>query len=274
MEIKLNNLFYIKDDNIILDNISYTFKKNKITSIINYNDNTTNLFNLMCVLDKPSSGSLKIDNYIINNSSKINNYQKLRFEIGYVFKDYNNFFIQETVCDEISFGMKQYGYKLKNIDKHIDEALKLVGLSLEYKNRFINTLSSGEKVQVELAAILSVNPKIILIDDIINYLDIKNRNNLIKILKKLKNKYNKTIIISTTDIEFVNKISDNVILLSNKIIKEGNRKDIFSETLLLEKNSIDKPKIIEFIKTAERKKIRLEITNDVKDLLKDIYRNV
>lgn len=274
MEIILNNLSYIKDNMVVLDNINYTFKKNKITSIINYEDNATNLFDLICALDKPSSGFLKIGNYIINNTSKIKNYKKLRFEVGYVFKNYNNFFIKNTVYDEISFGMKQFGYKLKNIESHIDEALKLVGLPLEYKNFLTEKLSSGEKVKVELASVLALNPKIILIDNIIDYLDVKSRNNLIKTLRTLKNKYNKTIIISTTNIEFINKVSDNVVILNNKIIKEGTRKDVFKDILLLEKNNIDKPKIIEFIKSAEKKKIRLEITNDIKDLLKDVYRNV
>lgn len=274
MEIKINNLSYIKNNCVCLDSISYTIKKNKITSIINYNKNATNLFDLICALDIPTSGSIKISNYILNNSSNINEYKKLRFEVGYVFKNFKNLFIKNNVFDEISFGMRQYGYKLNNISNHVEEALKLVGLPIQYKDRLIDTLSSGEKIKVALAAILSVNPKIVLIDDITNYLDTKNKNNLIKLLKLLKNKYNKTIVIASTDIEFVNKVSDNVIVLSNKIVKEGTRKEVFKDILELKKNKISLPKIIEFIDEALKKKVRLEMTNDIKDLLKDIYRNV
>lgn len=274
MEIKINNLSYIKNNNVILDNISYTFKKNKITSIINYGDNATNLFDLICALDIPTSGYIKIDNYILNNSSNINSYKKLRFKVGYVFKNFNNLFIKDNVYDEISFGMKQYGFKLKNIENHVDESLKLVGLPIEYKDRLINTLSSGEKIKIALSSILAVNPKIILIDDITSYLDTKNKNNLVKLLKTLKNKYDKTIIVSSTDIDFINRISDNIVLLDNKIIKEGSRKDIFKDISVFKKNNISLPKIIEFIDSASKKKIRLEITNDIKDLLKDVYRNV
>ena len=107
-------------------------------------------------------------------------------------------------------------------------------------------------------------------------MDNKSINKLISLLLKLKNNYHKTIIIASNDIEFVSKITDNIVILNKGKIKQaGDKNDILSNIKLLKENDIEIPKIIEFINLVyEKKGIKLNYTLDINELIKDIYRNV
>ena len=92
----------------------------------------------------------------------------------------------------------------------------------------------------------------------------------------MKNNYNKTIIIFSSDIDFTLKGSDNYIILKNgKISSEGTNKELLINNDKLKKAGIEVPKILEFINSVKKNKnIELEQTFDIKELMKDIYRNV
>ena len=152
----------------------------------------------------------------------------------------------------------------------------MVGLNNDYLDRNPFNLSSGEKSLLSLGVVLSLNPKLIIIDEPTIYLDNKKEEYLIKLLKKMKNNYHKTIIIFTSDIEFALKITDNYAILKNgKITSKGNIKELLNNIDKVKNSGINIPKIIDFINNANKKKnINLDMTFDIKELMKDIYRNV
>ncbi len=152
----------------------------------------------------------------------------------------------------------------------------MVNLPIEYLDKSPFDLSSGEKESLALAITLSLNPELIIIDNPTCNLDNRNKEYLIKLLKKIKTRYNKTIILLTDDIEFTIKVSDNYILLKNgKIVNKGIKKELLNNIDKIKTAKIEIPKIIEFINNVNKKKnINLELTFDIKELMKDIYRNV
>lgn len=259
MELKLNKVSY-KD---IIKNISYEFKEGKITSIVSSSGSgKTTLSYLISGIEKPTSGEV------------INTYKGR--EIGYIFQNAEESFIFNTVREELIFGLRKYNYKVDTIEKRINDSLKMVGLPIEYLDRSPFELSSGEKELLSIAVVLSFNPKLIIMDDPTIYLDNKREEYIIKLLKKLKNDYHKTILIFTSDTSFVSKITDNYILLKNgKIASVGTNKELLMSTDKLKKSGLEIPKVIDFINTVKTKKnIDLEPTFDIKELMKDIYRNV
>lgn len=259
MAIVFNKVSY-KDK---LKNISYTFEEGKITFVLSVSGNGKTLFSYIL------SGLIK--DY---NGEVINSYEGRN--MGYVFQNPEESFIFNNVREEISFGLKKYNYKIDMLDKRIEDSLKMVGLDNSYLDRNPFDLSSGEKCLLALGVVLSLNPKLLIIDEPTLYLDNKNMEYLIKLIKKLKNNYHKTIIIFTSDIEFAIRLTDNYIILKNgKIYSSGTSKDLLNNIPRLKSSGIEIPRIIEFINVVNKKKnINLDMTFDIKELMKDIYRHV
>ena len=106
------------------------------------------------------------------------------------------------------------------------------------KDRMVYQLSGGQKKLVSLAAILSIEPEIILFDEPSAALDPKNRKNLINILNSIKG----IKVIASHDLDLIFDTCDRTILISNgKIIKDGNTENILSDKKLLEENGLELP---------------------------------
>jgi energy-coupling factor transport system ATP-binding protein len=284
MEISFNNTNYIYNKNSsiknkVLDNINVKFNEGEITGIIGRSGSgKTTMAELMNALLFPSEGTINIGSYLlstkgIKNNKKIND---LRVNVGLVFQFPEEQFFNMTVKDEISFGMKYFNYKTNDIDKRITDALKMVGLNDNYLDRNPFTLSNGEKRKVAIASIIAFNPKIIVLDEPTIGLDTYSKKNLLQLIKKLKQRLNKTIILISHDIELIHQVSDHIVVLDKgSIIAEGDKYSVFKQEKLLKEHGIAIPKIIEFSnKVLDKKGIKIGYRDEVNDLIKDIYRYV
>jgi energy-coupling factor transport system ATP-binding protein len=282
MEIKFNDVNYIYNKNSsikneVLKNINVKFGEGEITSIIGRSGSgKTTIAELMNALLYPSEGNINIGSYLltskgIKNNKKINN---LRVNVGLVFQFPEEQFFNMTVKEEISFGMKYFNYKTKDIDKRVSDALKMVGLDDNYLERNPFTLSNGEKRKVAIASIIAFNPKVIILDEPTIGLDSISKKNLLQLIRKLKQRLNKTIILISHDIELVHQVSDYVIVLDKgTVIAEGDKYSVFKQEEMLKKYGIKVPKIIEFSnKVLDKKGIKIGYRDEMNDLIKDIYR--
>ncbi len=137
-------------------------------------------------------------------------------------------------------------------------------------------LSDSDKYKLLIALSLINNPSSFVIVYPELYLDDCNIDLIFKIFKKLSKEYGKKIYIITNDIDLLYRECDNIyIYAKNNIIFKGNRKKIYEERETILSNNFSLPKILNFISLVEeKKKIKLEPTFDIKELMKDIYRNV
>jgi energy-coupling factor transport system ATP-binding protein len=284
MEIKFNDVNYIYNKNSsikneVLKNVNIRFNEGEITSIIGRSGSgKTTMAELMNALLYPSEGNINIGSYLltsrgIKNNKKINN---LRVNVGLVFQFPEEQFFNMTVKEEISFGMKYFNYKTKDIDKRVSDALKMVGLNDNYLERNPFTLSNGEKRKVAIASIIAFNPKVIILDEPTIGLDSISKKNLLQLIKKLKQRLNKTIILISHDIELVHQVSDYIVVLDKgRVITEGDKYSVFKQEVMLEEYGIKVPKIIEFSnKVLDKKGIKIGYRDEMNDLIKDIYRYV
>ena len=162
MEIKFNNVSYTYNPNSpikkkALSNIDLAIKEKQINGIIGRSGSgKTTLVELLNALLIPTSGNIKVDEFIIQKDKKIVNVNNLRVNIGLVFQFPEEQFFNLKVKDEIKFGMKYFDIKADEIDNRCIEALNMVGLDDSYLNRDTFKLSSGEMRKVAIASVLAL----------------------------------------------------------------------------------------------------------------------
>ena len=222
--IELNNIsktFDNKKKITVLKNLNFKFKKGKIYSLSGPSGSgKSTLLNLLSLIDRPSSGSIKIDNQNINyNEIEIND--KIRSNnIGIVYQEKNllpDFTAIENVC--IASLAANNNHKMAE-----QESLKIiqrVGLK-DRTNHYPSELSGGELQRIAISRAIVNKPRIILADEPTGSLDHENANQIFNLLFKLKNK-DRVIIFATHNRFFANK-ADYKISLSNGKIKTINGK--------------------------------------------------
>ena len=222
--IELNNISKTFDNQkkiSVLKNLSFKFKKGKIYSLSGPSGSgKSTLLNLLSLIDRPSSGNIKIDNRNINfNEIEIND--KIRSSnIGIVYQEKNllpDFTAIENVC--IASLAANNNHKIAE-----QESLKIiqkVGLK-DRINHYPSELSGGEMQRIAISRAIVNKPRIILADEPTGSLDHENANQIFNLLFKLKNK-DRVIIFATHNRFFANK-ADYKISLSNGKIKTINGK--------------------------------------------------
>lgn len=282
MEIKINNVTHIYNENtpyskIALSNVNLTLEPGHVIGIVGKSGSgKTTLVELLNALIIPTLGNIEIEKFNIKNNMKLDNINDLRRKVGLVFQFPEEQFFNPTVKDEVAFALKYFRYKNERIDEQVIEALTMVGLDDGYLGRNVFNLSGGEKRKVAIASVMVFNPKILILDEPTIGLDYKSKKKLMQLVKKLKDRYNKTIIVVSHDVDMLNIIADDIIVMNDgKVVNNGTKKDVFEDTDTFVKYGIRLPKIVEFVeKVRIEKGINLGKSNDVKDLIKDVYRNV
>lgn len=281
MEVNVNNVSYtylnVGKNACVLKDINMSIKEGKITGIVGRTGSgKTTLLEMIEALRLPTKGNIKIGDYVLEKDKKIENINDLRFNVGLVFQTPEEQFFNFTVQEELELGMRFFGYKLQKLDKRVIDALIMVGLDESYLSKNPLNLSNGEKRKVALASILIFNPEILVLDEPTIGLDDENKKAFIRLIRTLKQRYNKTIIIASHDTEMLHKIVDYVYVIDNKkIVLEGTKYEVFKQVKLLKKYGIKVPKVIEFSdKVLTKKNVKIGYRDEINDLIKDIYRYV
>ena len=259
----MNNVIY----NEVINNISYIFKEGSITSIIGKSGSGKSVLGLI-LMDMIEDYEGEI---VVNNSSDYDIYDFLK-KVGYVSQKPDSHFVCETVKEEIAFGLKNFDYKLDKINEQVENSLRMVGLTNDYLERNVINLSASEKTKIAIASSLVMNPEVLILDDVTIYLDNDSKEELLNLLLKIKDKFNKTIIMISSDIDFVYRLGNDYILMDKgKIVKTGQVKSFINDSELFEKYGFEVPIIIRVMKLLFLNKNNdLSKIKDIDDLVREV----
>ena len=224
----MNNLIKISNLNKTFENlrkinvlkkVSYQFKKGKIYSIIGPSGSgKSTLLNLLSLIDRPSSGSVMIDDNNINfNDSKSNDLLRAK-KIGIIYQQ-DNLLSDFTALENIYMASLAAGNNKELSLSKAKSLLRKVGLTSRI-NHFPSQLSGGEKQRISIARALINNPQIILADEPTGSLDLNTAKGIFDLLKNQINS-NRLIIFATHNRFFANK-SDCLLEIVNGNIKTIN----------------------------------------------------
>lgn len=212
--IEVDNLKYkydTEDNHYTLNGVSFHVKQGEWLSIIGHNGSgKSTTVRLIDGLLEAESGEI----FITGDKLTVDNVWEKRRQIGMVFQNPDNQFVGATVEDDVAFGLENQGIPLEEMQKRVEQALQLVGMS-EFKKREPARLSGGQKQRVAIAGVVALRPNIIILDEATSMLDPEGRLELIRTVKEIKDRYNMTVISITHDLDEV-ALSDRVIVL-----KEG-----------------------------------------------------
>ncbi|SNT25706.1 putative ABC transport system ATP-binding protein [Anaerovirgula multivorans] len=194
--INLSNIKKSFDGRVVLSDISLSVEKNEFVCLTGESGaGKTTLLNIIGLLDKPDSGEISLHGK--TNFSRKEILRLRRYFFGYVFQDY--LLMQDETVDLNINISKMYNKQLS--DKHKNEVMERVGLDASYLNRKVCHLSGGEQQRVALARMMLKPYELVLADEPTGNLDDKNKREVIRIFKDIK-EYGKTIICVTHDKEF------------------------------------------------------------------------
>jgi len=203
----------------VLKKVSYKFKKGKIYSIIGPSGSgKSTLLNLLSLIDRPSSGSVMIDDNNINfNDSQSNDLLRAK-KIGIIYQQ-DNLLSDFTALENIYMASLAAGNNKELSLSKAKSLLRKVGLTSRI-NHFPSQLSGGEKQRISIARALINNPQIILADEPTGSLDLNTAKGIFDLLKNQINP-NRLIIFATHNRFFANK-SDCLLEIVNGNIKTIN----------------------------------------------------
>ncbi len=234
-----------------LNNIDLTIYRGEKVAVIGPNGaGKTTLLKILDGLVLPTKGVAKIFGMPLNkkilNSKKMYNVRK---RLGFVFQDPDVELFSATVWDDIAFGPLHLNLSHKEIDKRVEETLKLLNIE-NLKDKHPYNLSGGEKRKAAIAAVLSVDPEVLLLDEPTADLDPRSKAEVIDIINEL-NKTGKTIVTATQDMDIVPELADRVYVLNKELMAEGTPKEIFSDIEMLKRNNLEVPEVMKLFEVLK-----------------------
>jgi len=241
--IDIKDISFSYSDVNVLNNINLHIVKGEAVALLGSNGSgKSTLLKLINGIVNPASGTYKFEGAEITYK----NLQDSKFaksfhqKIGFVFQDSDAQLFCADVYDEIAFGPRQMGMDESEVDKRVDDCLKLLNIE-NFKHRQPYHLSGGEKRKVAIACVLSLNPEVLVLDEPMNGLDPRTQRWLVEFLVNL-NKAGKTLITSTHNLELVQEISRRSILFdqNHTIVADMPTGELLQEIDLLKKvNLVD-----------------------------------
>lgn len=235
MLIHLENIYFTYSLNMpfeteVLKGINLEIKKGEFVGLIGHTGcGKTTLIQHLNGLIKPTSGKVFIEEQDIN--IKGINLKKIRQKVGLVFQYPENQLFEETIYKEIAFGPQKLNLSEEVIDTRVREALKMVNLDFNsYAKRSPFSLSGGEMRRVALASILSIRPKVLVLDEPTANLDPQSRNRILSEIVEIHKKYGTTVILVSHNMEKIAEIVKRLLVMhKGKIIMDDSPVNIFEK---------------------------------------------
>lgn len=206
---------------VAVQDISFTIPQGTFAAIVGKSGSgKSTLLTLLGGLDRPSSGSIKVDDEEITNLSDRSLIRYRSRKIGFVFQHYN-LIPNLTALENVMLPMEYAGLSTGEQQKRAEALLKEVGLTPDKYVRRPGKLSGGEQQRVSIARALANKPSLILADEPTGNLDSATSKRIVRLLQDLVKNEKTTVIVVTHDLNITRHTDLTFQLKDGKLIDRG-----------------------------------------------------
>jgi cobalt/nickel transport system ATP-binding protein len=181
----------------------------------------------------PGSGTITIGDQKLDKKTR----QEIRKKVGLIFQYPDDQLFMPTVFDDVAFGPLNLGLSPDRVRECVDDALKTVG-GLGLREKPPHHLSGGQKSAVAIAAVIAMQPDILVMDEPASHLDPKSRRGLINLLRH----FHHTKIIASHDLDLILDVCKRCIIIrGGRVIADGGSEEVLANERLLEENNLELP---------------------------------
>ncbi|CAB0930545.1 ABC transporter ATP-binding protein [Corynebacterium diphtheriae] len=199
------------DDKCILNNISLTLSEQRIGIIGANGSGKSSLVRLINGLGQPSSGTVTVDDMCVAKDGK-----NIRRVVGFVFSDAENQIVMPTVKDDIAFSLRRLKLSKTKREQRVNDMLVRFNLE-DHAEQSPHLLSGGQKQLLALAAVLVIQPNVIIADEPTTLLDMRNRERIRKEFAQLQQQ----LIVVTHDLDFLADFDRVICINDGAIVADG-----------------------------------------------------
>ena len=265
--IKIENLDFVyqkgmPDERKVLHDINLEIEDHDIVAIIGHTGSgKSTLIQHLNALIRPKSGRIMVNGTDI--TAPKTDLKEVRKKVGMVFQYPEYQLFEETIYKDIAFGPKNMGLSDDEIEKRVYDAMDMVGLSRDLKDRSPFELSGGQKRRVAIAGVLSMNPEILILDEPTAGLDPHGRDSLLNRIENLHKNTDITVIFVSHSMEEVARLAKHVIVMNDgHVYASGAVSEIFSMGYELQKIGLNIPQVTQ---------LALKLREKGVDIQPDIY---
>lgn len=215
-----------------LSRISFGLRKNSCLGIAGESGSgKSTIARIIMRILKQDTGDISFEGRDIDSIDR-KEYARL---VQMVFQDpYNSLnpklSVGELITEALKVSNRELGLGKKALTEKAKVMLHTVGLATNILNDYPHQFSGGQKQRIALARALSLNPRVLIADEILSALDVSIQSQMLNLLFDLKEKFEISYIFITHDIAVMSAISDSVIILKDgKIVEEGNTSDVLDK---------------------------------------------
>lgn len=279
MSITVENLTYtyskgMPNETRALEDVSFQLEPGEFAAIIGHTGSgKSTLMQQLNGLLRPDSGKITVGEVCITDPST--KMTEVRRKVGLVFQYPEYQLFEETVAKDVAFGPKQVGMTGEELDRVVEESIRLTGLDYEeVKERSPFELSGGQKRRVAIAGVLAMKPEILILDEPTAGLDPSAHRDVLELIRRIHRQERMTILLVSHNMGDIAELADRVLVMNRgKLVMNGTPAEVFSRGEPLWEMGLGLPPATEFMERLKERMPGIDAAQlSIEDAAKEICR--
>lgn len=279
MSITVENLTYtyskgLPNETRALEDVSFQLEPGEFAAVIGHTGSgKSTLMQQLNGLLRPDSGKITVGEVCITDPST--KMTEVRRKVGLVFQYPEYQLFEETVAKDVAFGPKQVGMTGEELDRVVEESIRLTGLDYEeVKERSPFELSGGQKRRVAIAGVLAMKPEILILDEPTAGLDPSAHRDVLKLIRRIHRQARMTILLVSHNMGDIAELADRVLVMNRgKLVMNGTPAEVFSRGEPLWEMGLGLPPATEFMERLKDRMPGIDAAQlSIEDAAKEICR--